>query len=473
MEFPFVDNSNIDARTRKQIRSQVMRGKNVGKKKQRVQHGRGKLAILTAKSLEPSEKKPLSSGPDCSSLGQMVALPSKHWSDFDSFSYPRELKPYMRAILNSFLSTAGDGLYPRVFCREAARAHHVFFELFVSDETFFHCLLAIAEGHHHMLVGDFNVSFFTLKCLSNTYRGISNDLAKNSVPTYGTIASVMSLVMHESLFGVVKISKLHLEALEKMINLKGGLHIFERYPALLHKICRSDLNFALRTGAQPRLYRDSFPRDEVKHIMTNIDANRAESFLEIRDETTRGVFNDCMNISYILNIHYTKSMRPITASSNGHENEMYKMHSFSFQEFLISVGYRLLRAHPLETPNTMNVFDKACYLALLAFIVSILIYPGPKPENLYQLLSDKLRHIITQLDSKNDPFKLWVCCIARISVIHSGKDGIIVDSILASLLQKLNIGTSAKASEILMQFPWIHYFHNEPSIQVLHGICIH
>jgi hypothetical protein len=104
----------------------------------------------------------------------------------------------------------------------------------------FHCLLALSEGQRYLLTGAEGVSDLTLHYLASTYRCINRDLEKNQTPSYGTAASVMSLTMHENLFGMTGKSQLHLHALERIVELKGGLQAFERYTALLHKICRCE-----------------------------------------------------------------------------------------------------------------------------------------------------------------------------------------------------------------------------------------
>jgi hypothetical protein len=235
MQVQFVDNTKIDAYTRKQIRSQVMLGKNTGKQRKQITVGRKKLAVLTAKNSKSSDTN--------LSLEDIFdyhyhGLP-QHWDEISTFSYPGELEPYERQILKSFLVTASDLLYPRELCFDVTSSHRVFFELFQSDESFFHCLLAIAEGTRYIAVGRVgNMSNLGVQYLTNTYRAINNDLRKNDVPRLGTVAAVMSLTMHENLFGMTGKSKVHLDALVRMVELRGGLEAFEPYSALLHKVCR-------------------------------------------------------------------------------------------------------------------------------------------------------------------------------------------------------------------------------------------
>jgi hypothetical protein len=230
MQLQFVDHAKIDAQTRKQIRSQVMLGKNAGKKRQRTKNEAKKLAVLRAKSSESSKT---SLEDSCATMAVL-----NHWDEFSTFSYPRQLEPYTRRILRAFLMSKADLLYPKELCFEVSDCHKIFFELFQSNEAFFHCLLAMAEGEWCVQLGRTDLSNLMLHYLANTYRCINNDLKRYHTPSLGIVTAVMSLSMHENLFGMTMKSKLHLDALERMVEIRGGLKSIEHYTAILHKVCR-------------------------------------------------------------------------------------------------------------------------------------------------------------------------------------------------------------------------------------------
>lgn len=77
-----------------------------------------------------------------------------------------------------------------------------------------------------------------LKHLGNTYRSINRELQLNERPLDSTITAVTSLAIHENLFGQTEPTQIHLDALFKMVHLRGGLEQFEYNRFLLHKICR-------------------------------------------------------------------------------------------------------------------------------------------------------------------------------------------------------------------------------------------
>ena len=133
---------------------------------------------------------------------------------------------------------ATDIMYPKELTYDIQCPTSAFFGLFQTSEAFFHCFVGIAEGMRCILMSIDGPTELGLRSLANTYRCINADLERTKTPAWGTIASVMSLTMHENLFGMTGKSKVHLQALERMVHLRGGLHVFEEHAALLHKICR-------------------------------------------------------------------------------------------------------------------------------------------------------------------------------------------------------------------------------------------
>jgi hypothetical protein len=77
-----------------------------------------------------------------------------------------------------------------------------------------------------------------LKYLSKTYRLVSKHLQENEKPADSTVAAVMSLAIHEDLLGRPKKNQVHVRALYKIVDIRGGLTEFEANTMLLQKIAR-------------------------------------------------------------------------------------------------------------------------------------------------------------------------------------------------------------------------------------------
>ncbi len=78
-----------------------------------------------------------------------------------------------------------------------------------------------------------------LKYLANTYSCVNQDLQQHSTPSESTYAVIVSLAVHGNLTDNLGVSRVHLEALKVMLDLRGGIEAFSSNWMLWHKICRS------------------------------------------------------------------------------------------------------------------------------------------------------------------------------------------------------------------------------------------
>jgi hypothetical protein len=83
-----------------------------------------------------------------------------------------------------------------------------------------------------------NDSQEVLKHLGNAYRCINRNLRQNEIPFDSTVAAVMGMAINEGLLGQLNTNKMHMDALRRMVSLRGGLTGFEDNKMLLQKICR-------------------------------------------------------------------------------------------------------------------------------------------------------------------------------------------------------------------------------------------
>lgn len=88
------------------------------------------------------------------------------------------------------------------------------------------------------LSGKEETSSNTLQHLSDAYRCINQNLQKHGEPSDSTIAAVMTMAIYEDLRGHPSRSKVHIDALQGMVELRGGIAGLEGNRVLLQKICR-------------------------------------------------------------------------------------------------------------------------------------------------------------------------------------------------------------------------------------------
>ena len=76
----------------------------------------------------------------------------------------------------------------------------------------------------------------SLSYLSKTYRCIAQNI-QNGGATNSTVAAVMSMALHEDFRGHPDRSKIHIDALERLIELRGGVDALKAV-GLVQKVCR-------------------------------------------------------------------------------------------------------------------------------------------------------------------------------------------------------------------------------------------
>ena len=103
-------------------------------------------------------------------------------------------------------------------------------------------MLAMAQQCEDTMSDRSQPSLRALRYLTTTYRCINQDLQEVHTPSDPMIAVVMSLLVHENLTYNFGTPKMHLDALERMIELRGGIDHLTKDWLLLHKICRCELD---------------------------------------------------------------------------------------------------------------------------------------------------------------------------------------------------------------------------------------
>ena len=96
----------------------------------------------------------------------------------------------------------------------------------------------MAEVCMDSMFGRTETSTQALQHLSKTYRCIKENLGKSGTPADSTVAAVMSMAIQEDLRGQPLRSRVHVDALERIVELRGGIPELEHDKLLVQKICR-------------------------------------------------------------------------------------------------------------------------------------------------------------------------------------------------------------------------------------------
>ena len=269
MSFQFVENGKIDGATRRKIRSHVMKGKNAGKTRTRAARpGDGPGLVSLSTKTDVYEYGPSYGSSDSDDNFAWISRPIG--DPFSYFTFPVKMQPYMkeliypcehnaRAILSNFvliilvMVSQLEAIYPLQFCMPTDFMKSIWFQYMLSSEAcklsescprlplikvVFYCVLALSEQVANLHVDRDEISLQRLHHLANTYRLINRDLEKTRIPSDSTIAVTVSLTIHEDLRYQFGTTKMHLNALERMVNLRGGLDRFSENWILSQKLCR-------------------------------------------------------------------------------------------------------------------------------------------------------------------------------------------------------------------------------------------
>ncbi|KAK6331200.1 hypothetical protein TWF696_003265 [Orbilia brochopaga] len=482
MQFQFINGAAIDADARKQIRSSVMLGRNAGKRRRREQSKPKPRVLLpdvaVAADQTPTPTVLLPSNTNSTSVGTNTGATNRNLETVDSedgsrsgelvrrrertplyrpfcddvavMIYPRVVGYAARKRISDFFLMGGRTIYPAELCVPFAESHVLWLEYFQRDDAFFHCLLALAQSHADYVAGLFEDSPNTLRHLGNSYRCINENLTREGTPSNATIASVMSVAMHHNIRRAPGAAKVHLDALELMVEMRGGVDMFTFHRMLLQKLCRTDIEHSFQSGVRPRFYRDVFPHDIIR-AMPSWSACSYEAFVTT---TAAQIYN--INLQCIFR-DLVCAARYLNDTQGGP-----RLRPLEFQELLISVCYRLLHAHPLMDERPANIAEDACHLALLALMTTMLIRPAIHQSwPSYALVTDLLRCAVRAMgdSEEDDEFMLWLLFAGGISVLDARREAWLAER-LGRCTAAMGVESWAAAREILARFPWIGYFHD-------------
>lgn len=234
MAFEFVENDKIDATSRKRIRSHVMKGKNAGKTRRRQTTQDDSVSSTCDSS---STEKSGSSSPD-ESTDRWVKILRPLGDELAYFSFPAPIDRFARNLITEFMYVQLQWIYPKEFCLSMDYIRGTWFSYIQMSETFLHASQLMATISLDGLRGKDLTSPKALHHLANTYRCFNRDLQLRRTPTDADMAVVVSLAVHGNLEASFGVSKVHLEALNRMLELRGGIEEFSTNWVLWHKFCR-------------------------------------------------------------------------------------------------------------------------------------------------------------------------------------------------------------------------------------------
>ncbi|KAG7130348.1 hypothetical protein HYQ45_010783 [Verticillium longisporum] len=152
-----------------------------------------------------------------------------------------------------------DAMYPASLCQPYEVLKGIWFQTLFTNEAYFHAVLGLTATCVGILTGSAELPS-SLPHIPRAYELVNEMLRGEGALEDTTIALVCILTIRETMRGDFDANKAHLDGLQTMVRLRGGLRSFERNPEMLHKICRCDVELSLHTGAKTRFFFDEMPR---------------------------------------------------------------------------------------------------------------------------------------------------------------------------------------------------------------------
>lgn len=211
---------------------------------------------------------------------------------------------------------------------------------------------------------------------------------------------------------------------------------------------RTDLDCALSYGTAPCFY-----RDRMSHVIWRL---ASQGFpMSQHSINSNSWFNE-------LNPTLRQLFLEVTCIGSSF-NMGYKLDPYMFQEFIVSLGYRLISFHAIGSPSPQleNKVDRAVHIGLTVFLTTLFLRRGDRCFLRYKPVAKHLTCVVdTGLDEEHNDLMLWLLFIGGVSVLGD-LDTTWLSMRMRHAAQSLNL-TSWKGIQLcLVQFPWINVLHNE------------
>ncbi|KIW10155.1 hypothetical protein PV08_11116 [Exophiala spinifera] len=433
--FAFIDSSACNRLSSRLVRSHAMKGKNMGKR----HHRRSRLDLDLRQHRLAAKAVP--SGCALPTLNQWSA-PLHSVSPF-----PIRATFQTRDAINRFFACVTEALLPPAICCSLDKVTSFWWRFLFVDQTAHHCTLALLCTLNGFFLGEPNVSHEALYHLSRAVSLVNEQLGTTKALSNSTLVVVNFLVVYEIVRESRNEAEIHLKGLQKMVDMRGGLASLEASEdALL--VLKTDIDCALSYGTTPGFYRDRM--SDVIWCLTSQGFSMIHCPID-----SNPWFNE-------LSPTLGQLLLEVVCIGQSFDKG-YKLDPYMFQEFLVSLGYRLIHFHPLgdSNPRLESKVDQACHIGLTVYLTTLFLRRGNRCFLRYRLIAQQLKDIIeTGLEGEHNDLMLWLLFIGGVSVLED-LDQAWLGLRIRQAAQSLEVNSWKGIQLCLTQFPWIGLLHNE------------
>ncbi|KAI1822037.1 hypothetical protein F4861DRAFT_516509 [Xylaria intraflava] len=461
--FRFVDHSDIDRDARKLIRSHVMIGKNLGKKKRTRRARDTSPAEDITTYTDAAVENPYDDNGIRISIMQisqrqrsLLGTARRVAGDPRLASFTASIAP--QALFHIRQMTAGiiQAISPPEFCRHTGNVERAWFQLTFANEAHFHCIVALSSACAAFLMGDSSHSPVALYHMSRAYRLITQKLSSNEALADATISVVSSTTIYDRLYGDVERSMIHLNGVSEMINLKGGIRaLVRRNFVIAEKAFRADLELALHFNSPPKFSSTDVPR----HLI----------FIDVRD---RPLPREPKNRQLAESVLYQSACADLREAildilhfSHKLEDQAGQMEKLDPEEYhstIIYVGYRLIEVKLCGEDYTADTsFNILVHLAMIGFQNTFCHCVG-RQLVAFPLIAQRFRSTAQSIREDNPSRRMvvfWALLTGRVALLPDDADDHWFVPKLTAFANDLGLRTWADVSNALRPFPWVRAMH--------------
>ncbi|KAL7953566.1 hypothetical protein V8C34DRAFT_296612 [Trichoderma compactum] len=282
--------------------------------------------------------------------------------------------------------------------------------------------------------------------LSETFNYVTRLLAGPDALSDAAIMIVVTLVSQELIRKGYGNLRVHLDGLQKMIQLRGGLPKLEGSIALMMKLCKVDIMLAIQHGGPPLFFRDRMAkvRDVLARKKIDFDGNAATSCPQhhLLEPYLHDILVHMMGATSLFN--------------NG-----VKLDLETLQEMILSIGYRLTQFSSSEEDRRLWRLQDSYHIGLTIWTMTVFLHGGRRQILDYKRLDRRLKEILdSDLEDHNPELALWLLILGGVWVLD-GYDEHWLPSRIRLMAMRLNIRSWDKVYTIVGHFPWIHALHDD------------
>lgn len=224
---------------------------------------------------------------------------------------------------------------------------------------------------------------------------------------------------------------------------------------------RTDILYCLQRGGSSLFYRDEMPK--VRHILIDqgLCISPAEAAAAVRHTSLDPDLHDVLADIIMICTFFNNNLPTITLNFT------------LFLETHVSICYRLLRFHELETPwSPLDSIQAAYHTALTILMMSMFLHYDRRRVMDYGLIT---RHLWLALDGvpvgeQEDELNLWVMMMGGLWISADDHVILLAPKIMITA-ERLGICTWEDMLSSVTKFPWIHALHDEPGRELWKKIC--